>query len=177
MEATHCGVIEPGKTIICGHWHCSFGHAHYEGKGGEFDHDSDFMPYYGDGIIALDACTVVSRKVNCIIIEDSLVVSGGAISERNKKFLHWIAEFFEGCVLLSWITRKNCVFQASVCGQVFFFCPFLRSVMQQNGAQIFVSFFEKKYRCQSEKSPFKKGAGWIHLAKRENARFESGQTL
>lgn len=78
----------PEKQFIRGHWHCSFGHAHYEGKGGEFDHDSDFTPYYGDGIIALDACTVVSRKVNCIIIEDSLVVSGGAISERNKKFLH-----------------------------------------------------------------------------------------
>ena len=70
MEAAHGGVIEPGKTIICGHWHCSFGHAHYEGKGGEFDHDPDFTPYYGNGIIALDACTVVSRKVNCIIIED-----------------------------------------------------------------------------------------------------------
>ncbi len=70
MEAAHGGVIELGKTIICGHWHCSFGHVHYEGKGGEFDHDPDFTPYYSDGIIALDACTAVSRKVNCIIIED-----------------------------------------------------------------------------------------------------------
>ena len=30
---------------------------------------------------------------------------------------------------------------------------------QQNDAQFFVSFFQDKYRCQSEKSPFKKGAG------------------
>lgn len=70
MEAAHAGVIEPGKTIVCGHWHCSFGHAHYEGKGGEFNNNPDFSPYYGKGIIALDACTARSRKVNCIVIED-----------------------------------------------------------------------------------------------------------
>lgn len=34
MEAAHSGVIEPNKTIVCGHWHCSFGHSNYEGKGG-----------------------------------------------------------------------------------------------------------------------------------------------
>lgn len=70
MEAAHSGVIEKGKTIVCGHWHCSFGHAHYEGDGGEFDNDPNFAPYYGKGIIALDACTPVSKKVNCIVIED-----------------------------------------------------------------------------------------------------------
>ena len=61
---------EKGKTIVCGHWHCSFGHSHYENDGGEFDNNPNFTPYYGDGIIALDACTVISKKVNCIIIED-----------------------------------------------------------------------------------------------------------
>lgn len=70
MEASHKGIIEKGKIIVCGHWHCSFGHSHYEGKGGEFDNNPDFTPYYGKGIIALDACTPVSKKVNCIIIED-----------------------------------------------------------------------------------------------------------
>ena len=70
MEAAHGGVTEPGKTIVCGHWHCSFGHAHYEGRGGEFDDDSDLTPYYGDGIIALDACTPVSGRVNCIVVRD-----------------------------------------------------------------------------------------------------------
>ncbi len=70
MEAAHDGVIENGKTIICGHWHCSFGHSRYEGNGGEFDNNPNFEPYYGDGIMALDACTPVSRKVNCIVIED-----------------------------------------------------------------------------------------------------------
>ena len=70
MEAAHEGAIEPGKTIVCGHWHCSFGHAHYEGNGGEFDSSPNFSPYYGEGIIALDACTARSRKVNCIVLED-----------------------------------------------------------------------------------------------------------
>lgn len=70
MEAAHNGIIDPNKTIICGHWHCSFGHAHYEMDGGEFDNNPNFTPYYGKGIIALDACTPVSKKVNCIVLED-----------------------------------------------------------------------------------------------------------
>ncbi len=70
MEAAHCGAFEPGKTIICGHWHTSFGHARYEEKCGEFSEDADFSPYYAEGIIALDGCTAYTHKVNCIVIED-----------------------------------------------------------------------------------------------------------
>ena len=70
MEAAHNGIIEAGKTIVCGHWHCSFGHTRYEGDGGEFDNNPNFAPYYAEGIIALDACTPVSNRVNCIVIED-----------------------------------------------------------------------------------------------------------
>ena len=33
------------KTILCGHWHCSYGHATYEHKGSEFGPDADFRPY------------------------------------------------------------------------------------------------------------------------------------
>ena len=58
------------KTIVCGHWHTSYGHAKYEGKGSEFEADADFSPYYASGIIALDSCTAFSRKVNVITIED-----------------------------------------------------------------------------------------------------------
>ncbi|MCM1441033.1 MAG: hypothetical protein NC131_17795, partial [Roseburia sp.] len=72
MLAAHQGVIEPGKTIVCGHWHTSFGHANYEGKGSEFGKDADFSPYFADGIIALDACTAHSKKVNCIVLEDDI---------------------------------------------------------------------------------------------------------
>ena len=70
MAAAHAGITETGKTIVCGHWHCSFGHAKYEGKGGEFDNNPDFSPYCAKGILAIDACTAVSGKVNCIVIDD-----------------------------------------------------------------------------------------------------------
>ena len=70
MEAAHCGVIEDEKTIVCGHWNCSFGHSHYHGQGSEFEADAHFEPYYDKGIIALDACTAYTHKVNCIVIED-----------------------------------------------------------------------------------------------------------
>ena len=70
MEAAHSGITDPEKTIVCGHWHCSFGHSRYENDGGEFDQNPNFSPYFGKGIIALDACTAVSKKVNCIVIED-----------------------------------------------------------------------------------------------------------
>ncbi len=58
------------KTIVCGHWYTSYGHAKYEDKGSEFGADADFSPFCASGIIALDACTAFSRKVNVITIED-----------------------------------------------------------------------------------------------------------
>lgn len=72
MLAARQGAFEPDKTIVCGHWNSSFGHSVYEGKGSEFGNDADFSPYYGEGIIALDACTAYSGKVNCIVIDDEL---------------------------------------------------------------------------------------------------------
>lgn len=70
MEAAHQGIAEAEKTVVCGHWHASFGHCHYEKDGGEFSAGANFDPYYAEGIIALDACTARSGKVNCIVIED-----------------------------------------------------------------------------------------------------------
>lgn len=70
MLAASKGVREPDKTIVCGHWNCSYGHAVLDGKGTEFDDDADNTPYYGDGIIAMDANTARSGRVNCIVLED-----------------------------------------------------------------------------------------------------------
>ncbi|MBQ8496606.1 MAG: metallophosphoesterase [Clostridia bacterium] len=70
MEAAHAGIIEEGKTIVCGHWHSSFGHAVYEGKSAPFGPDADVSPYFADGIIAIDACTAYSGTINCLVIED-----------------------------------------------------------------------------------------------------------
>ena len=58
------------KTIVCGHWHTSYGHRKYENKGSEFGDDADFTPYYGPGVIAIDACTAHSGMVNCLVIDD-----------------------------------------------------------------------------------------------------------
>ena len=59
------------KTVVCGHWHASYGHAKYEHKGSEFGEDADFSPYIAPGIIALDACTAYSAKINVLVIEDA----------------------------------------------------------------------------------------------------------
>ncbi|MBO4831239.1 MAG: metallophosphoesterase [Oscillospiraceae bacterium] len=58
------------KTVLCGHWHASYGHAVYEGRGSEFGPDADFSPYTGPGVIALDACTAHSGAVNVITLDD-----------------------------------------------------------------------------------------------------------
>ena len=58
------------KTVVCGHFHCSYGHCRYENKGSEFGEDADFSPYTAPGIIAIDACTAYSRKMNCVVIRD-----------------------------------------------------------------------------------------------------------
>ena len=64
------GIRAEGKTVVCGHWHASYGHSKFEGRGSEWGEDADFSPFYAEGIVALDACTAGSRIVNCIVIED-----------------------------------------------------------------------------------------------------------
>lgn len=66
---------EDGKTIVCGHWHCSYGHARDKGLGraGEFGPDASFEPYIRDSIIAIDACTAHTKKVNILVLEDEFM--------------------------------------------------------------------------------------------------------
>ncbi len=64
------GTCMEEKTILCGHWHTSYGHSKYEGNGSEFGPDADFGPYIAPGIIALDACTAYSKEMNMIVVED-----------------------------------------------------------------------------------------------------------
>lgn len=70
MEAAQTAADED-KTVVCGHWHASYGHSKLEGKCSEFGPDADFSPYYGPGVIAIDACTAHSKQINVLIIEDS----------------------------------------------------------------------------------------------------------
>lgn len=70
MAAWNEGIKEQGKTIVCGHWNYSYGHSVFEHKGSQYGKDADFSPFFAEGIIAIDACTALSRKINCIVLED-----------------------------------------------------------------------------------------------------------
>ena len=71
------GVIVPGKTTICGHWHCSYGHMLKSIKTdnwlSEFEDDAVWEPYYSEGIIAIDRCTAHTNEVNVLVLEDDLL--------------------------------------------------------------------------------------------------------
>ena len=69
MDAVRTAQPE-NKTVVCGHFHCSYGHTKYEGKGTEFGPDADFSPYMAPGIIAIDACTAYSKSMNCVVLRD-----------------------------------------------------------------------------------------------------------
>ena len=64
-----------GKILVCGHWHASDFHQRYERP--ELWCDIYHMPrpmfeiFYGQDMIALDACTVLSGMCNVLVINDS----------------------------------------------------------------------------------------------------------
>ena len=82
-------IHEPGKTIVCGHWHCSYGHywkavrdAMSSGKEifdvqvEEFGDKACFEPFEAEGILAIDACTAYTGTVNVVVLEDDLLEEG-----------------------------------------------------------------------------------------------------
>lgn len=84
MKASLTADLE--KTVVCGHRNASYGHAVLDGNGTEFEEDADFSPYYGKKVIAIDACTAYSGKVNCIVLE------GGLVIENNDHTSLFIAD-------------------------------------------------------------------------------------
>jgi len=79
MDAWNQGVRVDNKTVFCGHWHTSWGHARLHNDGEEWpnkystnpDHRrANYAPFIDNGIVALDGCTVVSHRVNCFIWEE-----------------------------------------------------------------------------------------------------------
>ena len=70
-EAIEGNTIE--KNIICGHYHTSWGHALKNKNNDEWGKNADFSPYYSEGIIAIDACTVVSNTMNMLVLEDEFI--------------------------------------------------------------------------------------------------------
>ena len=69
-----CRVV--GKTVVCGHWHCSWGWSHIKQERKEYpktnriDWEKSFEPFVEDGIIAIDACTAYSGICNVIVVEE-----------------------------------------------------------------------------------------------------------
>ena len=70
MQAWANGIKEDKKTIVCGHYKTSFGHANYEGRGSVDGEKQIFEPFIKDGIMAIDGTTKLSGIVNCIVLED-----------------------------------------------------------------------------------------------------------
>lgn len=73
MEAWNRDIREKGKTVFCGHWNTSWGHCHLRHDGAEFAAERNvyvnYGPFIDEGIVALDACTVQSHKVNVYVLE------------------------------------------------------------------------------------------------------------
>lgn len=76
MDCWGRGIKLKDKTIICGHWHCSWGWSHIRQKYEEFPPknqldalEKSFQPFIDEGIIALDSCVAYSHKINCVVIE------------------------------------------------------------------------------------------------------------
>lgn len=70
--------VEPiGKTVVCGHWHTAYAHSRFHQVGTDLPRYGDdyskccFDIFEDDGIIGLDACTVISNRVNVLVIDDN----------------------------------------------------------------------------------------------------------
>ena len=68
MQEAARGIIIPGKTIVCGHFHTGWGHFNIH-KEGETQYDN-FDIYYDEGVVALDTCTVYSNKIKILVLKN-----------------------------------------------------------------------------------------------------------
>ena len=65
----------PGKTIVCGHFHSSWGWSHIDQKRKEWppknykNWQKSFEPYIKEGIMAIDSCCAYSGFLNCLTLE------------------------------------------------------------------------------------------------------------
>lgn len=77
MECYFAGLTIPDKTIVCGHWHTSYGNVRLafpnktkaEYSELEFLDKEFFKPFIQPGIIALDACSAFTGRVNVLQIQ------------------------------------------------------------------------------------------------------------
>lgn len=72
-------IKEPNKKIVVGHYHTSYGNIRKDLKEEmsdtilkkmEFINFDLFEPYIDDKLIAIDACTILTKRINILVIED-----------------------------------------------------------------------------------------------------------
>lgn len=78
IKYAHRGLNRTSKTVVVGHYHCSYGHARFDNPE-EYEEfpaqkaaaalEKCFSPYYEPGLVALDACTAYSKKVNILVLD------------------------------------------------------------------------------------------------------------
>ena len=76
MFMASLGITEKDKTIVCGHWHCSWGNVRENPENKdktaselsklEFADEENFHTFKGNGVIGLDACTAFTGYCNCL---------------------------------------------------------------------------------------------------------------
>ena len=70
------GFNKTGKTIVMGHYHCSYGHmCNSKGKHSEFGEDAIWEPWCRNNCIAIDRCTAYTGEVNVLVLEDDFLDS------------------------------------------------------------------------------------------------------
>lgn len=69
FDAWRSNLIPDGKTVVCGHWHTSYGWAEFRGRS-EWGPDAEFIPFIDNGIIAVDACTAYTHMVNVVVFNE-----------------------------------------------------------------------------------------------------------
>lgn len=85
IDCWNQGAIPDGKTVVCGHWHTSWGHHKFHGHSEEFpslgykDARKSFKPFVEPGIIAIDGCTAYTGLVNVVVF----TVDDGAVEVSN----------------------------------------------------------------------------------------------
>lgn len=84
MEEWSKNYTLPEKTVVCGHWHTSWGWSHLRRQYKEWNPKSKtcFKPFIDNGIVALDACVAYTSKLNVVVIDQD--EKGGVKLEQTS---------------------------------------------------------------------------------------------
>ncbi|MBE6633164.1 MAG: hypothetical protein E7620_02340 [Ruminococcaceae bacterium] len=65
MELACChGILEQGKTVICGHFHARLGHINLGRLSGTVD-----TPFAAEGILNIDGAVALGGRINCVVVD------------------------------------------------------------------------------------------------------------